>query len=521
MINTILYQCLVLDDNDPMMLGRVRGTLLIDNYQDIIKSFDDPPWNEERDAWTDRDPFIFVPLMPYYVYQTPKPGEMVQAMYMVLQDSPHQYQNQYYVQSNFFSPTSSSYQYFEGSNKFTGTGFQIQVPKPLKNKDGSFTERGVHAGVFPQPGDNALLGRGSADVIVKQDEVLIRAGKFTNSMLEPNVIPTANKQRGFLQLSRFGSSLVNQPPKFYKKVKPTNLLVNYLIEYVIINPENKIINPDGTVENKFTGAVYLYQLKPDPSITSGNLKAGTKVAGNLKRLVDSASFVALSKEDTINFINTYIKNCNDKNINLRGKVIFSEENPTGKFPIFYRPNFFLWSYIDPSLSKGKNSDGIASASEIYKNIKLNPAINVNGNGLIWKKDTVGTPIEIKKEKVNQVVYDGKPTTFGGLASDTFYLLSYLTQPPNGKRPIIYDDTLYGFTTEKVTRELLPNTSSMVRGEELLELLNVIVKFLISHTHAYPGMPPVPITQEGTSTSDILTQMQEAYTNILNANLRIN
>jgi hypothetical protein len=48
-----------------MMLGRVRGTLLIDNYQDIIKSFDDPPWNEERDAWTDRDPFIFVPLMPY------------------------------------------------------------------------------------------------------------------------------------------------------------------------------------------------------------------------------------------------------------------------------------------------------------------------------------------------------------------------------------------------------------------------------------------------------------------------
>jgi hypothetical protein len=28
----------------------------------------------------------------------------------------------------------------------------------------------------------------------------------------------------------------------------------------------------------------------------------------LKRLVDSASFVALSKEDTINFINTYIKN---------------------------------------------------------------------------------------------------------------------------------------------------------------------------------------------------------------------
>ena len=48
------------------MLGRIRAKLLIDNYDDIVKSITDPPWNEEKDAWTTRDPFVFSPLMPYF-----------------------------------------------------------------------------------------------------------------------------------------------------------------------------------------------------------------------------------------------------------------------------------------------------------------------------------------------------------------------------------------------------------------------------------------------------------------------
>ena len=62
---------------------------------------------------------------------------------------------------------------------------------------------------------------------------------------------------------------------------------------------------------------------------------------------------------------------------------------------------------------------------------------------------------------------------------------------------------------------------MVRGEELLELMNLIVRFLVSHTHAYPGLPPVSITQDGSNVSNILTEMQNAYTKILNENIRLN
>ena len=70
-------------------------------------------------------------------------------------------------------------------------------------------------------------------------------------------------------------------------------------------------------------------------------------------------------------------------------------------------------------------------------------------------------------------------------------------------------------------EILPKTSSLVRGEELMELLNLIVRFLTTHTHAFPGLPPVPITQDGSNVPALLTEMQNAYTKILNEHIRLN
>lgn len=506
----IFYQLLVLDNQDPLMLGRIRATLLTDNYQDIIKSFDAPPWDEETDPWTQRDPFIFNPLLPYFVYQVPKVDELVQAIYV---NSDFKYQNQYYVQNAFYSPTSSFFTFQEGANKFTGTGLQIKQPKPLKNKeDNSYAEKGIHYGVFPEPGDNAILGRGSSDLIIKENDVLLRSGKFKSSQLEPNVLPTANQQRGFLQISRFPNFKIPQDPKTYLSLNEVVLQVKYLIEWVITNPEN--------TEDLFTGTVYLYQLKADKTTNSKNLSVGTPIAENLKALVASESFQRLTKAATINFINSFIKSCNKSNRTITGIQLFPSQ-VTQKFPIFYRPGALTYSVIDPSSSTyNAYEKEFSNISEIFSKVKLNSAVKQGGYGLIYKQNIVGTPMDSKELVIPQSKYVQTPVTVSTLGSDKVFLLSHLSSIP-GKRKINLDDTLYGIPNATFTDDIVPNTSSMVRGEELLELINLIVRFLVTHTHAYPGLPPVPVTQDGTTTTQILTELQNAVNKILNENIRLN
>ena len=508
--NSIFFQCRVLNTEDPMMLGRIRGVRLIDNYDDILKSITSPPWNEEKDIWTSRDPFIFNALLPYFVYSVPKVDELVQVIYV---NKDFQYQNQYYVQNTFSSPTATFKEFYFGGNKFTGTGMQIKNPKPLKNQDGTFTDQSIHKGVFPQPGDNALLGRGSADVIVKQDEVLIRAGKFKGEQLQPNVIPVANQQRGFLQLSKFQSVLQNLEPKVYYELQENVLLTKYLIEWAIINPEN--------TQDKFTGSVYLYQLKPDVSVNSKNISVDSVIPENLKKLVATENFSQLSKIQVIKFINDFIKTCNETDTTRSGVKLFSDNSATNKFPIYYRPNTIMYSKLNPStpLGSGATSTEISNISDIYKGVKLNPAL-IGGYGLIYAKGKVGIPKNAVKRVAKQQKYINQESSYGALGSDTLFLVSHNSQIP-GKGKINFDDTLYGITPEKFANEFLPKTSSMVRGEELLELINLIVRFLVTHTHAYPGLPPVPVTQDGSNTQAILTELQNAVNKILSKNIRLN
>ena len=122
--------------------------------------------------------------------------------------------------------------------------------------------------------------------------------------------------------------------------------------------------------------------------------------------------------------------------------------------------------------------------------------------------------------IDQKKYTYQESSYGALGSDTLFLLSHNSQIPN-KGKINFDDTLYGISVEKFTDELLPKTSSMVRGEELLELINLIVRFLVTHTHAYPGLAPVPVTEDGSNSQSLITEMQNAVNKILNKNIRLN
>ena len=507
--NSILFQAQVLNSDDPMMLGRVRAIRLIDNLDDILRSVTDPPWNEEKDIWTSRDPLIFTPLLPYFIYQVPKKDELIQIMYL---NKDYRFQNQFYIQSSAFSsPTTTLKEYWYGGNKWSGNGTQIVNPNPLKNQNGTYKDGAIHAGVFPQPGDNAILGRGSADLIVKQDEVLLRAGKFAEENLQPNILPVANPKRAFLQLSRFQTTKEVLPPKTYFEFKEEVVLVKYLIEWVIVNPEN--------TKDNFTGDIYLYQLKPDPSTNSKNLTVGSTVTSNLKTIVFKQEIKG-NTLDIIDQINSFISTCNRTNF-FNGNQLFPDNSDDTKFPIFYRPTNEVYTKINPSTPSGQtNTIIINNLSKIYKGIKINPGIK-GGYGLIYTKNNVGIVGAYVKKTAAQSKFITQQATYSTLGGDKVFLLSHNSVIPGKGGPINFDNTLYGITPQQYGDEIMPKTSSMVRGEELMELINLIVQFLITHTHAYPGLAPVPVTESGVNVTSLTSELQNAVNKILNGNIRLN
>ena len=95
----IIFQARVENSEDPAMLGRIRAVLITNEDQSAISSGAD--WNPEKDKWTTKDPFIFLPILPFFLSQTPKKDELVN---VVFQNKQSPLENKFYIQGPFSTP---------------------------------------------------------------------------------------------------------------------------------------------------------------------------------------------------------------------------------------------------------------------------------------------------------------------------------------------------------------------------------------------------------------------------------
>lgn len=506
--NKFIYEGRVLDNRDPLMLGRLR---VYPTTPDPESEIYPPDWDESKE-WSLDDPLIFLPLIPYYLNQTPLVDEYVHVVYY--NNGERLDRNKFYIQGPISRPWFNGRETFANSKSMLADGQILKQAKPIRDKingDIDVTLRGV----YPLPGDNGLLGRGSSDVVIKttssSSDVLIRAGK-TKPSGNPNVPVQINDNRSFVQVSEFGIQQVVGPKTEKEELIYTPRQVKNLIEWEITNLDT-LPSPTGVT---FDGSIKIYSLKPVESTLSSVINISTPLDDYIGNTLFKIDFTNKTLEETTQLINSFIRGFNSGKINIPGYVSYPSEPGTtisDQFPFVFRP---VKSNLD--VLGTNNTTEYNNLIQVYNKIKLSPSDNQNGYALVWLKNTINPQPELKKSITQNTTFVPDPVTYTTNGGDYIYLLSHKQSIPS-KGEFSLKDTLYGVPREKFD-EIIYKTDPMVRGDELMSFLTLLTKFVFSHVHNI-NEAPIPVGTDGTRKSEILKKLLEADSTILNQNIRIN
>ena len=536
-VSKILYKGIVVDNQDTYMLNRIRVMpKKKDDNERILKSrFADEKLIQTEYGldlryefrYSNEDPFVFYPLLSFSLSIVPQPGEFVWFLYSDPTTEGGGKVEQFYLPSVKSNPFNVVREDYEQANKTTSEGGNLKKSRtfrsPTPNSDGikEITPPTI-SGIFANPGDNALYGQGTTDVILKPYEVLIRAGKVDE--FKPNTIVNPNDKRAFLQMSYFKTQKNINNPQTVDSNEVDKSPLKKLIEYTITNPENNF--------NTFTGFIFIYDLpssKPYPNDTFTNT---TPVDNSISTPFWQYEFKNLSIENVGILISDVINQLANKGeieiadaSNPKPKQIFQKDR---LFPLYYRPNSSITNILKQTPDFSSDSTiltKITNMSNLVSRVKYQGAYgDIDGGGLITslygQSPVFGVSVSSVKKTVDDSEFESKANSASLLVSSNIFLLTYGTKV-NDKFITMGRDTIYGLGQSFIESEVLPNTDSMVRGEKLKQILNLMVKFLTTHCHPFHGLPPVPTSFSGVDVTQIEAEFQLYDSKVLNQKIRIN
>ena len=509
----IMYVGECIDNNDPMGLGRIRAILKTENTVDREKSVNSSIGVTEY--WGPKDPFVIRPLLPLFINTSPKKGEFVHLIYSNPDDKSNR--DKFYVSGVFSSLTNIDQEPYDSAVNVSNLGSRNKQLKQLRNPETGLEFESNNKGVYSIPDDISIDGRGSADIIVKNDTVLLRAGKF-NGVAKPNVYPIGNDNRSFLQLSKFNKKTTYGTPEKLYKFKYMHKPIKLLVEYNVVNPDNN--------SNAYTGGIYIYTLTPSQIIGTQTFNLTTDVESG-KNLYQKFEFIGLTVNKLTSLINEIIKGVSERLVPDLSNITTSV-TPLGPFrlrsgaesifPIYFRPQHSLYRKLTSDTSQTNEKLFVAN---LMSGIKIIPSDLKGGYGLVYDESKRGdVPFTPEKNVIipeKEVLLNNTASIMGG---DYVYLLSHKsTKSSTGK--VNLSNTLYGIEEYTLSDEIEPKTSSIVRGEELVELLNLVIQYMVGHVHPYHGMVPDGTSVNGVTQDKLLEELRNANQKILNKYIRIN
>ena len=496
-----IIELAIVDNNvDPKGIGRIRVKLTGEPTGPIEKSIDYEPWD-------DNDPFIANPFLPTNINYIPEVGQTVK---IVNYDSDNKLVNREYIAGPFTTVHDFHSQTNSRQIENTSYGSNVKPMNDVFNSNGTFVKE-KSEGTISKLKDYAIYGPYGSDVLFTENGLTLRGGKLVSKdsasdKVRTQIIqyPILSEKRSILTLKKFGTKqeLVEEETEITKI--PSKQL-SYVVEYDVSDIAN---------QSNYTVSWYVYEVKKIYGDTFNTSVFSRNSIQDLTQYSEQIKLINLDgTSSTPTFTQTVTNGLIPSHITVRNTICDMNTNGIRKFdlrlpkidlhPFYFRPVIGL-----------TDRDYLAKITPgCFTNINM-------GAGLVYNMNEPSPkPVkEKKKEKIIKTVSSTLEQSFSSLTSDKMYLISTDTNLVGTKRIPFDKLDKYEYNQEDFLLRIEPNTYSTVRGETLLDYLDILTRVIAGHAH----QPTKPMVKNGYSDWDKLVELRKTLENdILNKSIRIN
>jgi len=496
-----------IDNTDPKGLGRIRCV----RYSDYVSSKERA---DNYEPFSDNDIFVANPFLPTNINFIP---EVDQAVKIVNYNTDKENVNVEYIAGPFTTIHNFNDQSFSPQITNTTYGVSIKHKPDLFDNKGNYKKKSSKGSVVKNT-DYGIYGKYGSDLVFTENGLQLRGGKLlSKERASPKdrqdiySYPIMSTKSSVLTLKKYPHKLEKKIIEIKsEKVEVKDL--NYLIEYDVVDNSG-----DTNLTTPYAVDFYVYKLKtPFGDLTKTNrINENTIIPSELLNLVNveknttspTHRIVLPSSDDFTSLVSE-----------IRDFLLTIHEDDLKKINPLYKKGDLHPFYFRPKQSLMENNDNDNFKKNIFSSITMygiGPKC-----GLIFSLGDVFpkvTPQKIKKEKF---VFDKKSgeQSFSSLKSDKIYFLS--TDTNQTDKPVPFEKLdKYELTQNDYIERIEPNTYSVVRGENLILLLEKVIDVLFQHEHNVLG--PFVKNNQFKSYSELVKLIETMRNDLLNGSIRIN
>lgn len=490
------------DNNDPKGIGRIRAK----SYSEFTSTREKAIDYEE---WSSNDPFIILPFLPLNINVIPQVG---QAVKIISYDTENESINREYIAGPFSNSFDFTNQSFSKQVENTTYGISFEKNPDVFNQNGDYV-KAESKGALADKNDFGLYGKYGSDIVFTENGVNLRGGKLlSKEAASPSNLtnllsyPIMSNKSATLSLKKFPKKLTLEEKKENKNVGEVKDL-KYLVEYEI----DSLSNP-----TKVDFYVYKVQKSYGNHTKTNTFNEYTTLPASTLKLIntDNSATTPTHSIDITDVnsiyieINNFIYTLHDNSL-YEINTLYPEED---LHPFYYRAGANL-----------TNLQPVNETEQIFKSTLLSNVLPYRSltpqNSLIWSKSKISPEVKVVP-KIRKVLKEDKNSleqTFASIKSDKIYFMS--TDSNESDKNINFSVlNKYEFTQEDYVKNIEENTYSMVRGENLLKILRLMLTVLFDHRHNLTK----PMAKEGYDDYIRLVELIKNMENdILNKSIKIN